>query len=185
MYRGVLKAGAIALVAIFLVSLFVTMVVRWREAANRARCQDHLRQVGWFAMWSYTDRELAFPKGIDDPKRLLSLPADANVDLNRTFPPGTIANPVLPPEQRLSWMLLLVPYVGSENVQKEFDLGQGWSAEANHQGICNLIRPYVCPSQYQPVPPDTPNVTNYIGMAGIGRDAPTLMQSDPRAGFLR
>ncbi|HEV3143903.1 MAG TPA: DUF1559 domain-containing protein [Gemmataceae bacterium] len=181
--RAALKLTAFFFLAIFLIGILASVIVRMRESANRVRCQDHLRQVGWFALWDYTDRDLAFPK--DAPSKAFQLPKDAKPKTDLTFPPGTLANPNLPPEQRLSWEVILLPHLGREPLQKEFDLSQGWQAEANHKAVCTLVPLYLCPSAYHPVPPDEPAQTNYIGMAGLGTDAPKLLQTDPRAGFLR
>jgi prepilin-type processing-associated H-X9-DG protein len=185
MHRGILKVGALAVAALLLLGLFATIVVRWRETANRTRCQEHLRQLGWLAMWSYTDRDLAFPNGPDDPNLPLSLPERLKPDADRTFPPGTLFNAGLPPEQRLSWMVVLLPYMGKDDVYKKLDLALGWQAESNRAGISTLVPAVVCPSQYEAAAPGTPVVTNYIGMAGLGPDAPNLPQTDPRAGMLR
>jgi prepilin-type processing-associated H-X9-DG protein len=162
--------------------MLATVIVRMRESANRLRCQDHLRQVGWFALWDYTDRDLAFPK--DAPKPF-QLPLDAKPRADLTFPPGTLANPSLPPEQRLSWEVILLPHLGREPLQNQFDLAQGWQAETNHNAVCTLVPSFLCPSVYRPVPADQPAQNNYIGMAGFGIDAPKLPQTDPQAGFFR
>jgi prepilin-type processing-associated H-X9-DG protein len=180
--RAVLKISVFFLIAVFLIGLLATAVVRWRESANRLRCQDHLRQVGWFALWDYTDRDLAFPK--DSPKPI-QLPMDAKPKADLTFPPGTLANPNLPPDQRLSWQVILLPHIGREPLQKQFDLSLGWQAEANHNAVCTQVPVYLCPSVYRPVPADQLALTDYIGMAGLGVDAPKLPQTDPRAGFFR
>jgi prepilin-type processing-associated H-X9-DG protein len=180
--RAVLKITVFFLIAVFLIGMLATAVVRWRESANRLRCQDHLRQVGWFALWDYTDRDLAFPK--DSPKSI-QLPIDAKPKADLTFPSGTLANPNLPPEQRLSWQVILLPNIGREPLQKQFDLSLGWQAEANHNAICSQVPVYLCPSVYRPVPADQPALTNYIGMAGLGLDAPKLSLTDPQAGFFR
>ena len=180
--RAVLKLTIFFLIAVFLIGMLATAIVRWRESANRLRCQNNLRQVGWFALWDYTDRDLAFPK--DAPKSL-QLPMDAKPKADLTFPPGTLANPNLPPEQRLSWQVILLPHIGKEPLQKQLDLSLGWQAEVNHNAVCTQVPVYLCPSVYRPVPADQPAQNNYIGMAGLGMNAPKLPQSDPQAGFFR
>jgi prepilin-type processing-associated H-X9-DG protein len=110
---------------------------------------------------------------------------DAKPKADLTFPSGTLANPNLPPEQRLSWQVILLPHIGKEPLQKQFDLSLGWQAEANHNAVCTQVPVYLCPSAYRPVPADQPAQNNYIGMAGLGADAPKLPQTDPRAGFFR
>jgi prepilin-type processing-associated H-X9-DG protein len=185
MYRGILKVAGISLVALFLLGILLTAVVRWREKANRLRCMDNLRRTGWFAMWSYADPAAAFPGGPTDPNRPQQLDLDAKLDPNRLFPPGTLANPNLPPDHRLSWHIILMPYLGKEQLNAKFDRGRAWDDDANHGAICTLVPEYICPTQYRALPADTPQLTSYIGLAGLGPDAPTLLQTDPRAGFLR
>src|SRR5258706_2956274 len=111
MYRGVIKVGLIAFMAVVLIGLGLTAVVRFREQANRTRCVDNLRQVGWFALWHYADPDAAFPKRPDAPNPAFLQP-DLQLDPNRTFPAGTLANPDLTPDHRLSWMVVLLPYLG-------------------------------------------------------------------------
>jgi len=67
MYRGILKFAGFSLVALLLAGLFLSAVMRWREKANRLRCVDNLRRVGWFAMWSYTTPPRYFPAGPTTP----------------------------------------------------------------------------------------------------------------------
>jgi prepilin-type processing-associated H-X9-DG protein len=189
MWRGVLKVAVIAGFAFLLLAFGAIIVVRSREKANRLRCMDNLRQTGWLAMWQYADPGAAFPKGPKAPDVPEFLPGNSQLDPNRTFPPGTLANAALAPDHRLSWMVILLPYLGKDDLQKDlqkkFDLTQAWDAEVNAGPIATLVPMFVCPSQFQRVPADTPIVTNYIGMAGLGPDAPTLPQTDPRAGFFR
>ena len=185
MYRGILKFAGFSLVALLLAGLFLSAVMRWREKANRLRCVDNLRRVGWFAMWSYTDPAAAFPGGLNDPNRPQQLDLDAKFDPDRMFPPGTLANPNLKPERRLSWHVILLSYLGKEQLNGQFDRGRAWDDEANHAAVCTLVPEFICPTQYHPLPADTPQLTSYVGLAGLGRDSPTLLQTDPRAGFLR
>ena len=149
------------------------------------RCTDNLRRVGWFALWSYTDPAAAFPKGVNDPNRPGQLDLNAQPDANRLFPPGTLANPNLTPDHRLSWQVILLPHLGKDELNAKIDRSRAWDDPANHDAVCTLLPFYACPSQYQPVPPNTPALTYYIGLAGLGADAPTLPQTDPRAGFFR
>lgn len=180
MHRAVIKIGLIAVIAVVLFGLGSVIVMRAREQANRARCMDNLRQVGWFALWHYTEPDAAFPKSPDARP-----PAALPLDVNRLFPPGTIANPDLAPDHRLAWTVLLLPYLGKEDVHKKFDLTQSWDSEANQSAIATLVSVFECPTQFQRPAAGSPYLTHYIGVAGLGPDAPTLKQTDPRAGFLR
>jgi hypothetical protein len=183
--RMAAKLTGFVILALIVIGIIATVIVRMREAANRARCQDHFRQVGWFALWDYTDRQLVFPGGRDVPNVPLQLPDKMLPPPDRLFPPGTLANPKLAPEERLSWQVILLPQLGNEPLRRKIDLNQGWQAPSNSEAIRTLMPLYVCPTAYEPAQPETPARTNYLGMAGYGVDSPKLPLTDPRAGFFR
>src|SRR5262245_15023315 len=95
--RGVVKIALFAVPLLLVLALLLAWLPRARESANRLRCQENLRQVGWFALWDYTDRATIFP-GKERPQTLGKLQPGAGA----LFPPGTVPNPALPPEERLS-----------------------------------------------------------------------------------
>jgi prepilin-type processing-associated H-X9-DG protein len=181
MARGAAKVLIFALPVLALLALGLMMITRWRESANRTRCQDNLRQLGWFAMWQFTDRDFAKSTKGDhiDAKR------EGELDPGRAFPAGTIANAALPPERRLSWQVTLLPYVGRDDVYKQFDLTKAWDDEANHAALITKVPVLACPTLYAVPPSGEPQLACYLGMAGLGADAPTLPATDPRAGFFR
>ena len=182
MYRGVLKLVAIAVPVLLLVGIGMSLVTRWREAAHRARCQNNLRQLGWFAMWSYADEKTAFPDGRNAANGPMMLPEDARPGLDREFPTGTVFNASLPPERRLSWQVTLLPFLGQDRADVKFDLTKAWDQDDNAAAAATFVQVLACPSQFDRA---TPALTPYIGMAGLGRDAPRLPAKDARAGFLR
>jgi hypothetical protein len=184
MSRGLVKVVLLAIPVLLLIGLGLTAVTRWRETANRTRCQDNLRRLGWFAMWQYTDRDFAFPKGANPADRVTVLP-DKGIAPNKTFPPGTLANTALPPEKRLSWQVILLPHVGREDVYKQFDLAKAWDDDTNHAAIVTKVPVLACPTLYRVPPPDEPQLVAYVGLAGLGADAAKLPPTDPRAGFFR
>jgi prepilin-type processing-associated H-X9-DG protein len=176
---GVLKIGALVAGVLILIGLGLSWVVGQREKASRLRCQDNLRQVGWFAVWDYTDRPAIFGGDGPKPTRLGGLTPSAGA----FFPPGTLPNPNLPPEKRLSWYVVLAPHFGQEALP--FDRSQAWDADANRGPVRTLVKTLVCPSAFQGAPPDEPVPTNYVGIAGLGPDAARLPAEDPRAGIFR
>jgi prepilin-type processing-associated H-X9-DG protein len=111
-----------------------------------------------------------------------------------TFPPGTIANPDLSPERRLSWLVALLPSI--ERVvapppgkqpgppwYEAIDQRQAWNADANRQLITRRVPGYRCPGEMHRPPPNAPGPTNYVGCAGVGAWAATLAKENPQAGF--
>ena len=82
-------------------------------------------------------------------------------------------------------MVGILPALGQDGVYKQFDLSKGWDDPANRAAIVEIVPTFACPSQYVAPMQGSPQSNPYIGMAGLGADAPTLRASDPRAGFFR
>src|SRR5262245_982926 len=174
--RGVVKIALVALAVLILAGLFLAWVPRARESANRLRCQENERQVGWFALWDYTDRPTVFG-GKDRPKQLGDIrPAAAAL-----FPPGTVPNAELPPEERQSLYVILLPHFGQADLAQRFDPKLPWGAGPNRAAACTPLTVLVCPSYHRPAQPDEPAPTYYVGNAGLGPDAARLPVDDPRA----
>jgi prepilin-type N-terminal cleavage/methylation domain-containing protein/prepilin-type processing-associated H-X9-DG protein len=116
----------IAIMAI-LMAMVLSAVQRVREAANRARCQSNLRQIG-VALHNYEAMRGAFPVA------------------RRPFSP--------PPPLVHSALAQLLPYVEQENVYGEIDFGTppiyfaGTTAPSagNYQASITVIPLWVCPS---------------------------------------
>jgi prepilin-type processing-associated H-X9-DG protein len=169
MWRGIVKVTLIGVPVFALLAMLLMGIMRFREVANRARCQDNLRKIGLF--------------GLSEISEQTFVPGDPNSD--RTFPAGTIANANLKPEQRLSWMVSVLPVLGQGGLFNQFDLSKGWEDDANHSAVTAIIPAYACPSHYLAPGPGSPQSSAYIGMAGLGTDAPMLRAADPLAGFFR
>jgi prepilin-type processing-associated H-X9-DG protein len=184
MHRGVLKIVAIAIPVLFLLGIGLMAVMRAREYSQRMQCQYNLGQVGLFAMWSYMEPiELkGIPRAANDPNRWRALPPDFQPKADLEFPPGTQPNPKLPPEHRLSWEFILLPYLDRDELYARFDQSKAWDEEPNAIPAHQFVRFLACPSQFKK---SEPALADYVGMAGIGMDAPRLPASDPRAGVFR
>jgi prepilin-type processing-associated H-X9-DG protein len=184
MHRGVLKIVAIAIPVLFLLGIGFAAIMRARAYSQRMQCEYNLGRVGLFGMWTYMEPALAkdAPRGVNDPNRWRSLPPDFQPAADLKFPPGTLANPSLPPERRLSWQVVLLPYVDREDVYAGLVLTKAWDDEANVGAAGKFVRVLACPSQFDR---DHPALAHYIGMAGIGPDAARRPASDPRAGLFR
>lgn len=178
--RGVLKLSLLVLVGLMVLGMFLAWVARDRESANRLRCQDNLRQVGWFALWNYTDRPAVFP-GKERPQQLGGITPHAAAQ----FPPGTVANAALPPEKRLSFYVVLLPYYSQEGKVPPFDLKSAWDVLPNRNSAGTVLPLLVCPSYNGPLQFDGLAQTQYVGSAGVGAGAPRLPVNDPNAGLFR
>jgi Protein of unknown function (DUF1559) len=99
------------------------------------------------------------------------------------FPKGTWPNPSLAPGDRLSWYVGISPYLDYQGLWDSIDRTQAWDAISNSR-VASLHLGLKCPSAAPSAvsPPSGLAPTSYIGIAGLGMDAPLLPTSDPRAG---
>src|SRR5438045_2120192 len=115
-----LELGIVLAVLAALVGVLLPGIQKVRDAAARMNCSNNLKQFGT-AIHNY---------------------ASANSD---AFPPGTMPNPVLPPEQRLSFHVAVVPYVECDNLYKQIAKEEAWGSERNVGVMTNLTyRRYQC-----------------------------------------
>ena len=153
-----------------------------REGARGAECQNNLRRIG-LAMNQYYDE-------------------------NGKYPKGTVAfNPDLAPEKRLSWIAALLPFpefsppaaskegAPRANVERgvldKLDFRQACDAESNREATTTPLPFCLCPCTLDFVAARRGAWTNYVGIAGVGRDAPLipdfhpplLVPRDPNAGM--
>jgi hypothetical protein len=101
----------------------------------------------------------------------------------RVMPPGTLYCPGSSPEQRLSWLVDILPYLEREDLYHQFDCKEGWEAPANVAPGKAAVRTLQCPDWSREAGPDQGCLTAYVGVAGLGADAATLPANDPRAGL--
>jgi hypothetical protein len=133
--------------------LLLSQVCRVREAAAAMQCISRQKQMA-LAIHNYHD---AFGH----------------------FPPGVVPHPTLPVEQRLSWLVTILPYVEQDSISKRVHLASGWDGESNSFLTGIKIPQYTCPS-YSGQPAST---ATYVGVAGVGPDAATLPTTDRRSGM--
>ncbi len=137
--------------------ILTIFIVKVREAADRAQCNNNLKQLG-LAIANYHDT-------------------------CRNFPPAAESNPDLPPEKRISWMVAIIPFLEANNIYNRIDHKKGWDAEGNRFAALTLVRTWQCPA-YPRRPPDSTFVpSHYLGISGIGDNAIALPREDPRAGI--
>jgi hypothetical protein len=98
------------------------------------------------------------------------------------LPAGTIFLAELPPEQRLSWCVELLPFIEQDGVYRGFDRKLGWDAPANIPAAQTPLKILSCPDWVREAEPNTPSLTSYLGVAGLGADAATLPLGDRKAG---
>jgi prepilin-type processing-associated H-X9-DG protein len=152
--------GCLAAIIGFVVLVFVSVRVR----SQRVECVNNLRRIGG-AVLNY----------------------DAT---NNAFPRATLPNAALPPDRRLSWLASLPPYLEqkTKDAQKmqglydQLDPNLAWDAGPN-AAVANAVVPlFLCSAHTSEAAGLTPGHTDYVGLAGVGRNAAELPLGDPLAG---
>lgn len=124
-----------------------------RGAAHERECESHLKQLG-LGLHNYHDA-------------------------TGTLPAGTIINANLPAERRLSWQAVICNYLWAK-----FEIRLSVLA-ANDDPVNLAAQEFdlmQCPAHSHSATPGRPSETDYIGIAGVGPDAPVLPSGHPRAG---
>jgi len=171
---GISRVGVLVVIGIVTLAaaLLIPAIYRAREAAIRAECRNNLRQIG-LALQNYHDAYDAFPY-------------------------GCIGNPDLPPSRRWSWYPHLFPFI-SDAIIPPIDFSTSSDDPSNlpltyRGGVVGNLSSTVTARLQAPffiLCPDAPTETDtsqqalatYVGMAGIGLDAPSLSAGDERAGI--
>ena len=164
MKRGV-RVG-VTLVTLALMG-WVCNALWWaREASREAICINNLKSIG-LGLINYHE---AF----------------------ECFPAGTVANPGLPPERRLSWFVGAWGHVGDGQIRLNIDRSKAWDDLVNlkptgYSGVdgpdptSELFSPG-CPGNPRTLPSGFSRVLQYGGVGGLGVDSPTLPAGHPRDG---
>jgi prepilin-type processing-associated H-X9-DG protein len=100
-----------------------------------------------------------------------------------------VLHPELPPDQRLSWWVSILPYIEKQEVFEQFDPWRGAGDPRNERATSNRFRHFVCPASGECTYGNrgeswksaTP-LTHYVGVAGVGPDAAALPLGHPSAG---
>lgn len=137
-----------------LVALLLPAVQQARTAARRAQSKNNLKQIA-LALHNYHDTF-------------------------KQFPEGTHPNEKLQPDKRLSWLAKILPFVEQSALYDSIDFDKAWDDSANDQMMRSRIQAFLNPQVAEPSSKYAE--THYVGIAGVGKDAPTLPVSDKRAG---
>lgn len=159
----------LAIIAI-LIALLMPATRRVRDAAARTQCTNNLKQLS-LSMHSYAGhtRKPApyLTNGLPETLAELVLPPGCN-------------GPGKKPEDRLSWMVMLLPYLEQDNLYKQFNLEKGYAG--NLPAARTSIHTFDCPEAEKAATADF--VTNYVAMSGIGNDAAWQPAGAPGNGFM-
>ncbi len=132
----------------------------------------------------------------------LTLTVLAYESANGVFPPGTLPSKTLPPTRRVSWVPLILPWTDSfQNGIYLFEQDLPWDAPENCLPLmrvtdadtparvvrspspAELPRRLTCSANHSTVTRGLPDPMHYVGVAGVGTDAPFLAIGHPRAGI--
>jgi prepilin-type N-terminal cleavage/methylation domain-containing protein/prepilin-type processing-associated H-X9-DG protein len=143
----------LAVIAI-LVAMLLPTTRKVREAAARTKCVNNLKQL-MLGLHSFEDADrppASPPAGYPEPVPPRSLPAGC-------FGAGAT------PDDRLSWVVPLLPYIEQGPLGQRFDPDKGFAGNGP-PAQTRLALP-LCPSADDAGRP----VTHYVALAGVGRDA--------------
>lgn len=136
------------------VALLLPAVQQAREAARRTQSKNNLKQLG-LALHNYHEQ-------------------------NNSFPAGTHPNEKLKPEERLSWLAEILPHLDQQPLHDRIEFDEAWDSKKNDPFTSTKLPVLINPSQPDQGMAVAP--TNYVGMAGVGKDAPELPLGHKRAG---
>lgn len=150
------SGGGVPAVAIG-VALLLPAVQQARDAARRSQSKNNMKQIG-LALHNYHETF-------------------------NEFPPGTHPNEKLKPEKRLSWIAKILPFIDQGPLFEMMDFDVAWDATENENNVsinvATLLNPGVAAAPKEGVLAPT----HYVGIAGVGEDAPTLPAGHKRAGM--
>jgi len=135
----------------------VQMRRRVRDAPLRSACANNLKQIG-LALASYAEE-------------------------HGSYPFGSLPNPDLPVDRRLGWMYPLIPRLDLRGFSDADHPDRPWDDPAFGSHASPGPGPVRCPSQGRSATPTFPTPATYVGIAGLGVDAPGLPRGHARAGF--
>lgn len=156
----------IAIIAI-LIGLLLPATRRVGDAAAYTQCRNHMKQI-LLALHGYSDAS----------KPATASRTAAAYERLTHFPPGCVGIGARP-EERLSWMVELLPYLDQEPLFKRFDVSKGYAD--NLQSARTPINVFWCPAAKE-VGAD--GLTHYVAMSGIGLAAATRPEGADGNGFM-
>jgi prepilin-type N-terminal cleavage/methylation domain-containing protein len=122
----------IAIIAI-LIGLLLPAVQKIREAANRMKCTNNLKQIG-LGLHNYQTQTGYFPPGALDKDSTSAAAKLTREKLGITTPTDH------------SWTVFLLPYIEQDNLAKLYSFNAHWYAPANQQVRETPVPLFLCPS---------------------------------------
>lgn len=140
-----------------LVALLLPAVQQARAAARSAQSSNNLKMIG-LALHNYHDTYNHFPAGTIE-----------NDDIEEV-------------DERLSWLVTILPYLDEAALWTSINMKEAWNSELNEEALTTRLPVFLNPGATQTEYEGYP-VSSYVGIAGIGDDAPELEVNHKRAGI--
>ena len=129
------------------------------------------------------EQPAGLPAGLrDDLDARLSKIGDLLLELvasEKAFPAGTFPAPRLPPENRLSWMAMLADRLDDDSAPAPV-WNRAWNDPQNEPFVRRRLTMFQNPAIDQLTGVDGYPAGHFVGVAGVGADAATLADRDPR-----
>lgn len=156
----------LAIIAV-LIAMLLPAVRRVRAPAQRMACSNNIKQL-MLALHDYEFNSLpnGFPGAPEKPDR-------------SALPPGCLG-PGQVPEERLSWLVALLPYLEQDAVYRRIDLTAGYDKNLAITQV--TVKTFRCPAAENANADDA--LTHYIVMAGLGANAAAQPADTAGNGFM-
>jgi hypothetical protein len=142
---------------------------RVREAVDRMKCMNNLKVIT-LAIHNYADMNQSIAT------QLTGYPAGRESQL---FPKGCFGAGKIP-EERLSWMVALLPFLEQERLYKEFNLKGKYLQKS--EAAATTVKSFLCPAAV--IDATETSATYYAALAGTGSDAATKPVGAHGNGFM-
>jgi hypothetical protein len=140
-------------IAVISAALVLPAVQSAREAGRRTADRNHLVEIG-IALHGFHGAFAALPDGTAEKARHL------------------------PVDQRLSWVASILPFLEHGRLYDALAFDEPWDGPRNRPATSQALAVLQNPALAQ-----VGNRTHYVGMAGVGADAASLPDNDPRSGL--
>jgi len=123
----------IAIIAI-LIGLLLPAVQKVREAANRMKCQNNLKQIG-LGLHNFQSERGYFPPGAVASNGNAAEYSAIKLKLGITG--ATVSH---------SWAVFLLPFIEQDNLYRLYNINENWYSPANKSARETQVRTFLCPT---------------------------------------
>jgi hypothetical protein len=175
MFRHWPSVAVVVVLLILAAIILIPAINRHRLDTSKLEALDHVRQLGGFAQL------YGQAKGKPDTGTPV------------VIPPGTIFNVELKPDERLSWLASMLPFLDTKNDKPsawavKLDTKIAWNHGSNVDVGFERLRVVLLPGAVPTWPAGVSAPTQIVGLTGVGPESPLMdlaMGVPPRAGCFR